>query len=167
MRIAATGAYLSRWTDAIQSEWIRNVLADNPTVPASQLERTRRLTEQFSPSSLVTGFESRIADLVLPDLNDRHVLAAAIHAEAPFLVTFNLSDFPEPVLKSFNVEAIHPDPFLSVIFDNDSDGFLMGVRRHRHALKNPPKSPLEYVETLRANHMDELALRISANMDLI
>ena len=42
----------------------------------------------------VTGFEPMIDTLELPDLNDRHVLAAAIRCNADAIVTFNLKDFP-------------------------------------------------------------------------
>jgi len=42
----------------------------------------------------------------------RHVLAATVRANAEVLVTFNMSDFPGPALKPYDVEAIHPDEFL-------------------------------------------------------
>jgi hypothetical protein len=123
--------------------------------------------ERFSPDSLISDYEFHIADLTLPDPDDRHVLASAIHAEARYVVTYNLSDFPETILRSFNVEAVHPDTFLSVIFESDSDAFLEGIRQHRSSLKNPAKSPDEYIDTLKANHLNELALRVYANRDLI
>jgi len=46
------------------------------------------------------------------DPKDRHVLAAAVRANAEVLVTFNTRDFPEPALKSYDVTVIHPDEFL-------------------------------------------------------
>jgi predicted nucleic acid-binding protein len=42
---------------------------------------------------LVTGHEALIATLSLPDPDDRHVLAAAIHAGAEVIVTCNLVDY--------------------------------------------------------------------------
>lgn len=60
----------------------------------------------------VVGHERRIAALALPDPNDRHVLAAAIEADADLIVTKNLKDFPAPVLADHGLEAQHPDAFL-------------------------------------------------------
>ena len=42
----------------------------------------------------------------------RHVLAAAVRANAEVIVTFNLADFPEQALKAYDIAAIHPDEFL-------------------------------------------------------
>ena len=43
---------------------------------------------------------------------DRHVLAAAVRANAEVIVTFNLNDFAEPALKPYDIAPIHPDEFL-------------------------------------------------------
>lgn len=45
-------------------------------------------------------------------LKDRHVLAAAVRANAEVVVTFNTSDFPDNALKPYDVIAVHPDDFL-------------------------------------------------------
>lgn len=59
----------------------------------------------------MTGFESLI-DGMTNDPKDRHILAAAVRANAEVVVTFNLDDFPEQALKPFDVIAVHPDEFL-------------------------------------------------------
>jgi hypothetical protein len=45
----------------------------------------------------------------LPNPDDRHLLAAAIHGSAEAIVTANLSDFPAAVLKPFGIKAQRPD----------------------------------------------------------
>ena len=62
---------------------------------------------------LVTGFEDLVPSLELPDPGDRHVLAAAIRAEADIIVTANLKDFPASSLAPHGLEAEHPDAFLA------------------------------------------------------
>jgi hypothetical protein len=48
----------------------------------------------------VTGYESLIDMIELPDRDDRHVLAAAIRCDASVIVTLNLGDFPSQALGS-------------------------------------------------------------------
>ena len=167
MWLAATRVYAPRWTDEIHAEWIRNVLANHPDVTPAQLERTRRLMNQVAPNCLVSGYEARIPALSLPDANDRHVLAAAIQAHAPLIVTFNLSDFPQAVLRTYGVRAVHPDRFLSGLFDDNSALFLQAAQTHRASLHHPPKDAAGYVQTLRTNRLKELAIRLEANVSRI
>ena len=61
------------------------------------------------PDGLVTGHETLIAGLTLPDADDRHVLAAAMRCNACVIVTFNEKDFPEAALAPYGIEAQHPD----------------------------------------------------------
>jgi len=109
MWLAAAIVYQPRWTEAIHAEWIRNVLADNPETTLAQLERTRRLMDRINEECLVTGYEKHIPALILPDPDDRHVLAAAIVSKASIIVTFNLSDFPPSALKPHRIRAVHPE----------------------------------------------------------
>jgi len=65
----------------------------------ARLERVAELMNCAVADCLVVGFEPLEAGLTsLPDPNDRHVLAAAIHSGAREIVTFNLRDFPDAVL---------------------------------------------------------------------
>lgn len=167
MRAAVAGLYAPRWTEQIHDEWTRNVLADNPQVSAAQRDRTRRLMNQAVPKCIVSDYEALIPTLSLPDADDRHVLAAALQAKARLIVTFNLSDFPEAVLRTHGVRAVHPDPFLDGLFDDASEPFLQAVRTHRASLHSPPKNPGEYLQTLRTNGLKELARRLEESLDRI
>ena len=69
------------------------------------------------PDSLVTGYEPAIDGLELPDPDDRHVLAAALRANAEIIVTANLKDFPQTTLKPYKVIAQHPDDFILDLID--------------------------------------------------
>jgi predicted nucleic acid-binding protein len=163
MRIASVGSYEPRLTEEIHDEWTRNVLANNRNIKPTQLDRTRRLMNQVAPNCLVFGYEAHISTFTLPDLDDRHVLAAAIEAKAKWIVTFNLSDFPNAVLQRYNVQAVHPDYFLSALFDKNAKLFLQGVQAHRASLKKPPKTVEDYLQTLRTNRLKRLTLRLEAH----
>jgi len=108
LRLALADLFRVRWTDRIHEEWIRSVLAQRPDLLPEQLGRTRDLMDRAVPDCLVTGYEGLIDTLDLPDLDDRHVLAAAIRSQAGVIVTYNLRDFPSAVLMPHGVEAQHP-----------------------------------------------------------
>ena len=162
MWLATIRAYEARWTEEIHTEWTRNVLADRPDVTPVQLDRTRSLMSVAVPKGLVSGYETHIPALSLPDEGDRHVLAAAIEAQASVIVTYNLSDFPNSVLRSHGIQALHPDVFLLALFDQEATLFLRGVQAHRASLKHPPKTAQEYLATLRVTGLKRLALRLEA-----
>lgn len=149
LRLALTGLFAARWTEQIQQEWTRNVIANRPEL-ADKLPRTVQLMNSAVPDALVTGHEPLISGLNLPDVDDRHVLAAAIQAGAQLIVTFNLRDFPPAQLSPFGVEAVHPDEFVTQQFDLHEGRILSAARAHRQSLRNPPKSTAEYLDTLAA-----------------
>lgn len=101
------------------------------------------------PDCMVTGFEELIDGLVLPDPNDRHVLAAAIRAGAPAIVTFNLDDFPADRLASYNIDAKHPDDFVIDTIDLSPGAVAKAIAEQAGALRNPPRSVPELLDTLR------------------
>ena len=163
MWLALTDLFNAKWTDEIHDEWIRNVLADRPDLKPEQLERTRLLMNSKIRDCLITGYENLIEGLTLPDPDDRHVLAAAIRAGADVIVTFNLTDFPAHMLSQFNIEAQHPDDFVMRLIDLDEETVCAAVERQRVALKNPPKSVTDHLETLRAQGLSKSAARLKAD----
>jgi PIN domain len=167
MYLAVKDVYRPRWTDAIHEEWIRSVLKDRPDLNRAPLERTRELMNRHARDSLVTGYEGMIESLSLPDPNDRHVLAAAIHVGAEAIVTFNLSDFPEDYLAGFGVAPRHPDVFCCRLVDRTLDDVLDAVRRQRQSLRNPPKTVEEFLGTLRAIGLPNTAERLTHYQDRI
>lgn len=68
------------------------------------------------PEALVTGFENLIPAMK-NQKKDRHVLAAAVRGEAELIATFNLKDFPREHLIPWDVEAAHPQDYLTVLFE--------------------------------------------------
>ncbi|HVM79005.1 MAG TPA: PIN domain-containing protein, partial [Stellaceae bacterium] len=106
LQLATANLFRAKWTGAIHDEWIRNLLAARPDLDPATLARTRELMDKAVPDSLVTGYEYLIPTIELPDPNDRHVVAAAIHARADAIVTSNLLDFPNGSLAPYNLEAI-------------------------------------------------------------
>ena len=93
-------------------------------------------------------YEQISGGLALPDDNDRHVLAAAIRCGAQVIVTANLRDFPADVLARYDVEAQHPDTFVLHLLSLGPGAVLDTIRAQAGALRNPPCSVAELLNTL-------------------
>lgn len=121
------------------------------------IARTRQLMDAHVREALVENFEHLIPAVELPDPDDRHVLAAAMHAGAELIVTFNLKDFPAEALKKHGVSAQHPDDFVFELFDLHAAKVLEAVAAHRGALKRPPKSVGAYLDMLATQGLVQTA----------
>jgi hypothetical protein len=158
--LAAEQLFRPRWTDEVHDEWIRNVLANHPDVDPSRLARTRQVMDGIDPDCIVEGYEALIPSLTLPDAGDRHVLAAAIHARADVIVTYNLSDFPASVLAPVGLRALHPDNFACDLFDEQPENFVRATAKHRANLQRPAKTVEEYFATMSNRGLVRLVGRL-------
>ncbi|MBU0655332.1 MAG: PIN domain-containing protein [Gammaproteobacteria bacterium] len=167
VRLAQTGAFRAKWTQQIHEEWIRNAVAKNPHLTHEKLQVTASKMNDAVMDSLVSNYEPLIAGLELPDTNDRHVLAAAIKGQAEVIVTFNLKDFPDHCLHPLDIWAQHPDEFISHLIDLSPAKVLLAAKHQRAALKNPPKSVDEFLDTLLRQQLPRTVAFLKQRKDLI
>ncbi len=161
MELALADLFRARWSEEIHKEWIRNVLKNRPDLTESQLLRTRAFMDTNVRDALVTGFESLIPSLELPDENDRHVLAAAIRCSADVIVTFNLKDFPSDYLSTFDVEAQHPDDFILHLLDLYPVQVCSATEKVRQRLRTPVMSHENYLSNLLRQGLPQTVSRLS------
>lgn len=166
MHLCLKGLIQLRWSDAIHDEWTRSLVANRPDLDPARIERTRTLMERALPAARVYGHERLVDTLVLPDPDDRHVLAAAIHCGSEVIVSFNLPDFPGVALSPYRVEAIHPDDLLSELVASDAVKFADAVRELRAALLNPAYTPEDVIDALRRTGLPKSASVLSAMKEL-
>ena len=136
---------------------LQAILRDRPHLPRAPIERTRRLMEESIDDAMVSGFEPLINTLTLPDADDRHVLAAAIHCGARVIVTANLRDFPNATLALHDIEARHPDAFILGLLTAFPDEVLGTMRRLRHGLNKPPMTATELLVVMGRQGLPESA----------
>ncbi len=142
-------------------------LKQRPDLKLDQLSRTRDLMNRAIRDVMVTGHEPLEESLnELPDADDRHVVAAAIHAGAQVIVTFNLKDFPSSSLGPFNIEAQHPDEFILNVIDLDAPAVEGVIRKQAADLKNPPRTVADLLETLREQGLSQSVTKLKELMDL-
>ncbi len=167
LRLALTDLFRARWSERIHEEWMRSVLKDRPDLKAQQTQRTRELMDSSVPDCLVTGYEGLIDHLKLPDSNDRHVLAVAIRCQAGVILTYNLRDYPPAALASHGIEAQHPDDFVSHLHDLAPAAVCTAVRGQREALKNPPRSVREPLDTFLSLGLAGTVARLETMQELL
>ncbi len=76
----------ARWTDAIHDEWIRNLAADTPRIPAERLQITRRLMNDAGDSNRRQGGHTKASRLkrTFDSGSRRGILAGQRAAGNPF-----------------------------------------------------------------------------------
>jgi hypothetical protein len=151
LQLAVTDIFRAKWTADIHREWIEALLRNEPHRDRAALERTQDLMDSKTRDCLVTGYESLIPLLELPDPDDRHVAAAAIIGRCDVIVTQNIKHFPDAALAPYGIDVQHPDDFLCNHL-NLAQGLFCGVvQKVRRRLKNPPYTIEEYLDTLTRN----------------
>ena len=141
---------MPRWSERIHDEWTSSLARDRPDITRERIDEIRDLMDKAFPDASVRGFDASIDSLDLPDSNDRHVLAAAIHANADVIVTLNIRDFPGAALQPHEIALRAPDAFAHELLEKDEQTVIRAVRAHRAALRRPPRSADEHVDAYGA-----------------
>jgi predicted nucleic acid-binding protein len=160
VELAGRELFRAKWTAAIQDEWVKALLNNRPELEVGKLRRTVELMNQNVMDCMVEGHDALIEALDLPDPGDRHVLAAAIHANCDAIVTFNRRDFPGNVLDQYNIELLHPDDFLHFQFDLGDAQVITAVQRIRSRLKNPPLTAAQYLDRLELQGLPKIVAEL-------
>jgi len=148
----------------IHEEWIRNL---EDTIPRNRLEKVRDLMDENVRDAKIEGFEYLIDTLKLPDPDDRHVLAAAIHSKSDAIVTLNEKDFPAEYLASFDIELIHPDDFIVYQFEFNQGAVLDSFKNQRMGLSKPKITVDEFIDVLYKQQLPQTASVLTEYKDLI
>lgn len=115
----AEGPQLFRplWSEQIFEE-VRRTLHNQFEIPPNRIARLESVLREHFPESWLTGFDA-LTPRMTNDEKDRHVLAAAAHAAAPTLVTYNLRHFPPAATHPWRVTAVGPSAFLKALHQAD------------------------------------------------
>jgi hypothetical protein len=109
--LAGRGLYQPLWSARILGEWRRAAArlgTDGDAVAGAEIALLRA---RFPAAEMADDGTAAI-DLDFPDPADRHVVEAALAGGASLIVTANLRDFPQRMMESLGLRAIHPDAFL-------------------------------------------------------
>jgi predicted nucleic acid-binding protein len=168
MEVAATGIYAAKWSRQVDEEWVRN-LAKNKGKPEVDFHTRRDLMHDVCPDWEVPEEAWKLIEpsLELPDVNDRHVLAAAIAGHADSIVTINIKDFPASVLIPLGITALHPDEFLLQQLELEPLVVLPAFKVMRARLKNPAFTPEKFADVLERNGLIQTAAFLRQALQLL
>jgi predicted nucleic acid-binding protein len=118
LRAAEASLYRFHTSELILEETARNLTKIlvkrnklEPKLAEGKAQKRIQQMKQAFPESLIEP-KKEIIKILKNDPKDRHVLAAAIEANADRIVTSNRSDFPENSLEPYQIKAVSPDEFL-------------------------------------------------------
>ena len=117
LRAAEEDFFRPTWSQAALREVERAFIRVHPDIGAARIRTRLAAANRAFPGACVAGYEPLITGVLLPDPDDRHVVAAAVAAHADAIITANLPDFPDDVLNPLGLHAIHPDDFLLNLLD--------------------------------------------------
>jgi predicted nucleic acid-binding protein len=138
LRAAEKRLYQVYWSEMILQELKRNLIETEKT-NSQQADRLVIAISQAFPDAIVQNFEPLIS-VMNNDQKDRHVLAAAVKAEAQIIVTSNLTDFPDHSLTPFRIKARSPDQFLKYLFSQNPQMMTEVLREQAAQMKRPAKT---------------------------
>ena len=161
LRLVEAGVFRGHMSRHILDECFRSVERDRPEL-GPKLRRTREIVETAFADLIVADYEHLIEGLELPDPNDRHVLAAAISADAAIIVTFNLKDFPSERLAQYGVTAVHPDAFVLACIEAGPEVVVEVLRAQAAGLRNPPETTDRLIRRLSDQGLSRSALACRA-----
>lgn len=162
LRVAEKGLYRPLWSERILAEAQAATEEIHPGISVDK--RYADMREAFA-DALVTGWEPLERAVTLPDADDRHVLAAAIHAGTQAIVTFNLRDFPARELGQHDLEAVHPDAFLLDQLDLSPPTILRAITEQAAHATRPSLAPSELLLLLARAGVPGFADQIQRLMD--
>jgi len=157
-----TRLYRMHWSLEILEEVARNLEEKRPDL-GDKVRRRINQMKRAVPEAMVDPTRALI-DSMANDPKDRHVLAAAVEAEAEILVTFDQSDFPAAACAAHGVKVQHPDEFATWLVLEGPIQVSAAVEEMAIRKRNPPHTVEEILDRLAEELPSAIqALRNSRN----
>lgn len=139
MELSLAGVIRVHWSRQVLEEVKRALQRQRPDIPEERLAVLFAAMNAVLPDALAPDTQDHPLKARLPDPDDRHILAAALHAGCGVILTFNLADFPATELskEDADITAMHPDVFFLAQLTTNAAAFLHAVNTVQSNLSNP------------------------------
>jgi hypothetical protein len=173
LSLAEAHLFRVRWSARILDEFergmARDVLRGRRPDPERAASTARGKMETAFPEAMIEGHDHlEVAFADLPDTDDRHVAAAALHVGAAQIITSNLRDFPSAVMTRFQIDVRTADDFIADTLDLPANGStaLSAVRRMRERLTRPELTPEELLIRMERNGLGQTSALLAGRIEL-
>lgn len=137
LRLAEAELYRPLWSQRILQEMVWAIEEIHPALGDGSAQRRADVMDAAFEDACVTDWEPLVAGILLPDPQDRHVVAAAQRGRADLIVTANLGDFPANVMKQWDIEIQSPNEFLMNQLDLAPDKVISVLHAQAAATRTP------------------------------
>lgn len=168
MSLCSRGLFAAKWSERIENEWVGHLSIKLPSQVA-QITRRRDMMRAAVHDWEVCaeGIASIEGSLKLPDMNDRHVLAAAIVGHSDCIVTDDKWGFDDEIVGHYGIEVIDTDSFIINQLDLDEYQALAALKAMRLRWKKPDVSPEDFCVAFEKNKLLLTAQRLRDRIELI
>lgn len=168
MSLCSRGLFAAKWSERIENEWIRHLIEKMPNKEAAIIRRRDTMRVAVPDWAVCPkGIASIEQSLQLPDMNDRHVLAAAMIGHADCIVTDDKWGFDDEIVSQYGIEIIDTDSFIVNQLDLDEYQALAALKAMRLRWKNPDATPDNFCAVFEKNKLLLTAQRLRDRIELI
>ena len=107
------------WSEKILREWSTSAKKVG-NLGQLQADSEISILRANWPNSIISFSLELEESLYLPDLNDRHILAAAIAGKCDAIITLNKKDFPRQILDQYGLIRLDPDHVILEYLKDDA-----------------------------------------------
>lgn len=154
LSMAVEGLYRPLWSEAILEELHRHeqlkLMERDQASGEEALAAAERLIGSMRVAfddALVLGWEPLAGTFGLPDVDDEHVVAAAVVGGAGAIVTDNLKHFPAEKVPN-DIQVLSAVRFASDTADVNPEHAANAIREISRRHKNPSRTPQEILDLL-------------------
>ncbi len=172
LSMAVEGLYRPLWSDAILEELHRHeqikLIERDQASEDEALAAAERLVGSMRSAfddALVVGWEPLEGTFGLPDIDDEHVVAAAVVGGAGAIVTDNLKHFPADDVPK-DIQVLSAVEFASNTADVNPEHAANAIREISRRHRNPSHTPQEILDLLVQRYgMEDVADLVSPLLD--
>lgn len=155
LEIASNNIFVPFWSENILDEWKSVTKIKNENL-ISQINIEILLLNASWPNSCISINKEDEIKVFLPDLNDRHVLLAAIKSKSSILLTENLKDFPVGTMNRYNISPRSPESFFLQLYSENPELMKKAIIKIFNQEKETLGKDLNLKKILKNNNLKRL-----------